>query len=445
MPDYTTLFAAIGKYIKAANQLELWADSTESFSSGGQTFSSADALLSEFASVLDNSADDRERLDRIADLLASVSSSISATRRGVIADLDRYLLTVVRDELGDTSATAAAVCDALARSMLADAETVTGNDVGASTPGDLRPGGNTGDGLLAVSTESDDGTGSLAGDPRVADRAVTVRVVRDAPRDRVNAGNEEFLAQTDDGLSVSLSALPATAFTSANPSDGNRVNNGAFASFDTDVPDGFAVAAGTPGTHILEETGDTFVDGASLNLVGDGIETAIVLTQDLADLDPPLIPGDLVVLSAAIKSSGITTGTIRVELTGTGYSATNAIEIASAWPTAWTQLAVFELLPRPLPPDLQLRIAFEDTPNAGASVWIDHVVLGTPARIPDAGLSLAVISGSEPFLGGTDPDGFVFETTSDDAGVIQSFIRDVYGRGLPSTGGSPTIADSAAL
>lgn len=444
MPDYTSLFTAIGKYVKAANQLQMWAESSETFTSGGQTFAAADVLLSGFASVLDGSADERARLDRLGDLLSSAAASIGAARRAILADLDAYLTTVARAELGDTSPAAAGVVDALARSMLADSETVAANDVSVGSPVPLRPGGNTGDGMLAVWIQSDDGTGTQADDPRVAGRAVTVRVVRDAPRDRVAAGSEEFAVETSDGLQTTAIAFGATGYAGANPSSGNRIDNGSFESFTADLPDGFDAALGTPGTHIFEDDTTSFVGGASLKLVGNGSIAEIALTQDLSELDPPLIPGDLAVVSAAVKASGVTTGTIRIALEGTGYSAANAIEIAAAWPAGWTQLAAFELLPRPLPPDLRLRVSFSGTPNSGATVWVDHVVAGTPARIERAGLALAVLSGPEPFLGGPIPDGFAFETTSDDAGRFQTFFRDVYGRGLPSTDGTPTVDDSLA-
>ena len=58
----------------------------------------------------------------------------------------------------------------------------------------------------------------------------------------------------------------------------------------------------------------------------------------------------------------------------------------------------------------------------------------------DAGISFQVASGTTPFASG---DMFYFSTISDDAGVIQSGLRDRLATVLPASG-SPTISDDIA-
>lgn len=58
----------------------------------------------------------------------------------------------------------------------------------------------------------------------------------------------------------------------------------------------------------------------------------------------------------------------------------------------------------------------------------------------DAGISFQVASGTAAFV---DGDLFYFTSTSDDAGVVQSGLRDRLGAVLPASG-SPTISDDIA-
>lgn len=111
---------------------------------------------------------------------------------------------------------------------------------------------------------------------------------------------------------------------------------------------------------------------------------------------------------------------------------------AAALPTTWSLRHFWIVLPDSLPDDFELVLKWTGTPTNAKSLYIDDAVF-KPADY-GGGIAVAVVRGAVPFV---RDDRFSWDVANDNAGVFQTFFRDVFGFQLPSSA-SPTIADALA-
>lgn len=219
------------------------------------------------------------------------------------------------------------------------------------------------------------------------------------------------------------------------------LNNPDFEQFTTpNVPDGWTIVAGTPGTSILENMDLANVSHGlkSLHFAATG-GASIEVSQGLSF---GTVNGkQRYFVSAQIKAdASIAAGTLTIQFEGTGYTpgATEKIEIApGSLPTAFDTRGFFVTMPASPPRDFKLVIRWSGTPTSGKSVYIDD--LGIAPVSYGGGVGIAIVRG--PILFGRG-DRFTFSVTNTE-GVFQKAFREMFGVQLPSSS-SPTISDALA-
>ena len=189
----------------------------------------------------------------------------------------------------------------------------------------------------------------------------------------------------------------------------------------------------------------------SLVFIGDGSQATIEISQtiDQSSLDTYR----RYCILAQVGKSGIAavaSGTLTIQLEGTGYTATaaekielNAAALAGLGGTnidygSYTLQSCYINMPTDIPSDLKLVVKVTGTLTDTARVLIDNMAFGPVTYF--GGTHVVLSSGTDKWFVG---DKVTWTVANNNAGVIQTFFRKAFRLQLPSSA-SPTIADSLA-
>lgn len=435
MPNYTAIFEVLGRFARAFTQIENLALRNLSFSGGGETFRSLDKLREDFIDVLNDTPDERDRLDAVA-----VLSDASRVARGWGTQLEHSLNAWLRDglarELDTEGAPRETILRALQRAMHDDGESVAANAVSLGNVN--ADANNTGNAACYVGKQTVDPGETLVDDERIRNQRVAIECVRDNAHHRVPVGQEEFRIRPERGAAVGTRVIPVTfgAVTDAR----NAITDGAF---EDESGGGFDHWSAESGAAVFSrDTSTKLFGGGSLKLTGDGA-TAGDLRQDLGDREPPLESGRTFALGAWVHVGGYSAGDVNIDLLVDGTPSSLTLTVDGSTPTGqWLHLGGFEYLPRgSFPNKVEVRIRCSSDFNG--AVYIDGVSLAPATVVSHAGVRVAIFQGDDAPQAVPISDRYTLDTTSDDGGAFQVFARDRLGIALPSSG-TPTISDSLA-
>lgn len=412
-------------------------------------------LPAELKAIADlfEAADMTDQIDGLYDFYERLRDAQTADRRRLAAVWDAILTDrdSVLDELAITQTDVRSVLVALVRRMLDDAETVDRSTVAIGAV--AADAGNTGTGTILLTKRLDGYSAPVRGGPVVlsyagmdSELAVTETMRFEvstsagagavAGRESVRwTGAQRF--QDFDWRGEGSGPGPTLAVEAG----GGILGDGGFELWtDTNTPTRWALAHGAlAGTHVFRYA-TPYRGTYALELRGDGVATEMGVSQSVAGrLDPLRL---YCLHCRAKRSTGAATGSFRVWLEGTGYTAgaANTVEVTvAALTTSYVLYSTFVLMPATVPSDLAAHVeVFDDVLESGESVFVDEVTL-QPA-VYHGGIAAAAVAGAvDPVRG----DRWTSAVTNDGAGVFQEFFRRKYKVQLPSSG-TPTIADSLA-
>lgn len=434
MPDYTSIFEALGVFARAFRQIDNLADRDLEITQSGHTFRSLDRLRKQFIDVLNDSGAERDTLQVIA-LLHTAAETARGWAVPLDAALDAWLAAALAPELDAQGASREQLLHGLARAMLADAESVAPNDVSVGAP--APDAANAGDAACYVSGSTVNAAESVIDDERIQTQRIVLECVRDNARHRVPVGQEEFRIRPEIGRAVHTRVIPVTSGDFADAR--NAVLDGAFEAYDAGFTH-WSLEAG--GGVFSRDTGKKLFGTGSLKITGDG-GTAADLRQDLADRSPAIESGRYFALGAWFYVASHTAGSVTVDLLVDGNASTLALTIDGSTPTAeWLHLGGFEYLPRASFPN-KVVVRIRCSADFDGVVHVDGPSLAPAAEVLHAGLRVALFQGALAPQAGAIADRYTIDTSSNDAGAFQTFARDRLGIALPSNA-TPTIDDSLA-
>lgn len=434
--NYSTVFGRIGKIVKHFNLFEAIADAT------------VPAMVSDVATAF---ALQRPPVASLENDAASMKTSTDAWRTTLVQYARDYFLTAeIVDDLRVVSNNVDDVVTAMIDRMVADGASINASAVTLGTP--TADAGNTGSGVLFASTLLDGINSPVSGfrirrayagllsQLCVPSETVTAICTADSFTDRRPTGEESFQLSgaVNRGQPISYVTEGSGSGPTFQTVEGlTLLNNGDFEAFTSNSPDDWTIVTGVAGTHIFMSTSEHWRDAASLRLLGDGVLSAIQLTQAVT-----VTPLELMAISVWIKAdAGISAGTLAIRFIGTGYTASSSekIEIApAALPTSWTHYKAFVVPPADLPTDWKLSIEWSGSPQSARNVYLDSLTVSKPQY--HGGVAYAISAGDIDFVRG---DRFSITTANSQSGVFQEFFRRAFNCQLPSSG-APTILDSLA-
>jgi hypothetical protein len=253
------------------------------------------------------------------------------------------------------------------------------------------------------------------------------------------AGQEQFQLV---GSQPRLSTWDVTQGGSGNgptitTTDGSGIlTNGGFENWTSNTPQGWTITNGAAGTNVFQDTVTFFTGLSACKFVGSGIGTIAMSQQINQNLNALQMYCCTVYV---LGNSGITGGTLTIELTGTGYSAGASEKIvlnntALAALTSWTGKKFFVLMPA-FVPVLSMTVSITGT-LAGGDVWIDGMGFGPVTYF--GGIGVAIASGGRASQQG---DQYTWDVSNDNGGAFQSFFKRGFRIQLPSSA-SPSISDA---
>lgn len=234
---------------------------------------------------------------------------------------------------------------------------------------------------------------------------------------------------------------------------GTLLTNGGLDTYTVaDIPDGWSILAGTPGTDI--ESDSSTVYGASANSLRfnegaalSGIAQQVALTQRTAYLCSAWVRTSGSGASAGVLSLDLDdgAGTIIADDTATNNAAATTLSGLTA--ATWTLVTAVFRTPRILPVTTRLRVRLT-TAIADADLNIDRVILSPMTRAYSGGPLVGIHAGAVPFSAG---DSWTVTTANNRGGASDNatfqalfdrlFGMSEFGLVLPSNA-SPTIADT---
>ena len=252
------------------------------------------------------------------------------------------------------------------------------------------------------------------------------------------------------GAAAGLRAVDASQ---PSGSGGQVLAGGDFESWTVaNVPDGWTVRVGVPGTDTLQSASE-YTGASALALPGGG-SVATALDQSFgANGVAPVLPATQYAFNLwASVTSVPAAGTLEAALVdGSGAvlldAAGNPASVAVSLPTLSTTYApVGGMLrtPRVLPALTRFRLRLSSPLSSGSTLLVDRAALARPTRLYAGGPRAAVFSGSTPMVAG-DAWTLATSATPGTGGFALLFerlfaMRDL-GLLLPSSG-SPTIPDA---
>jgi hypothetical protein len=440
--SYSNLFADLGKLVKHYNEVAVLQAGFVTRRTG-----------------IEDQFESTTQLDKVANLLnASVTAASSMKAyRSQLVDMATLRLCDQSTILGELDISTASFTDVI-RAFIAkmaldtasiDASVVTIGTVTAAA-------GNVGNGSVYCTKVLDGATAPGAGMAIIPTYAgvnselslpqtMTVECIADSYSNGRATGSERFSVNGENAAADRLdqpelgSGVGPTTDTVATST---IISNGTFESFPTtNTPASWTIAAGVVTDNILKDATNFYRGQFGLKLLGDGVATAITLTQ----VPTTMIPLKRYLVSFRYKASATQTSgqTFEVKFTGTGYTAPagqKSTILGDVLATTSTLVTFEVLVPANRPTDWKLSISISGTPVSTKYVTIDDVFVAPLAW--HNGLGFAVIPGSTPFVKG---DKFTTAITNNVAGDFQEFFRRNYGVQLPSNNaGAETIADTLA-
>jgi hypothetical protein len=218
------------------------------------------------------------------------------------------------------------------------------------------------------------------------------------------------------------------------------------------IPDGFHLGVGTAGTTILQSTGQFYDGASSLSFVGTSSEHTSVQTRFGTDFKASAAPLTQYAVNLWAKVDVVpAAGVLSVELVdGSGTQLLDAQGNASVFTvslpgltTSWAAINGFLRTPRVLPSQVWLRLRLSTALSTGSTLFMDRCALCQPNSAYFGGVPIAAFSGNVNWVQGDT----AFVTVANAFnGILQSNFDRLFsmrnnGLILPSTAGSPTLAD----
>jgi hypothetical protein len=364
--------------------------------------------------------------------------------------------TVIRTVRADKPTAAGSLGEALAevvRQMAAGSQTVARS----TTTATAAAGTNQGNGVCVISPKRGDGLLNELVLPEV----VRLECTADSFGGGRAAGQEGFtyFGQVGNPADVWGYDWPqgsgvATAFTAVSPAT-DLLTNGDMEAYTTaNVPDSWAVESGTPGTHLLQDTGVFYDALSSLKLPGSATLAGISQSPNASLTGQTPYAVVLWVRTSGVPAAGVLTvdltdasGTVTQDAQVANNSFTQSLPALAA--ATWTPISGVFRTPKAIPSGLKLRVRLTTALSTGTSLNVDRVMLAPLAAPYAGGPGLAVLSGAAPFAAS---DMFTLTMTNDRASASynatwqalfdRAFGMRALGLQLPSTSGSPTQADT---
>ncbi|MEE9310814.1 MAG: hypothetical protein V3V10_00250 [Planctomycetota bacterium] len=430
MPDYTTIFEVLGQYARAFKTLDNLANRDLKVTSGGETIRSVDKLKREFLDVLNDSASERAALQPV-EILSDASRTIDTWRQQLQGALDHWIISNLAEELGFDGADKQKILLELRRQMLSDSKTVKVNSVTLDSVTTAST--NVGNAVLLAGIKTVDAADTVLENELVFDGTIDLRCIQDAVHDRLPEGHELFRSSVGD-----LRIVPVTVgdFTDAR----NVITDGAF---DKVSGSDFAYWTKISGGSVVSlETTDVQFGTGALKVVGDAT-TALDLQQDLKDRDPSLPSGQFYGLGAWVKVNSYTAGSVTIDLLVDGVASGESLTVDGSTTTgSWLHLAVMTYLPRNVYPNkVKVRVRCSSTFNG--TVLIDGVTLAPTTKLRKSGINAILFQGVDAPQSQPVADRYGVDTSSDDLGSFQTFLRNELAVAMPSAA-SPTVSETLA-
>jgi hypothetical protein len=252
-------------------------------------------------------------------------------------------------------------------------------------------------------------------------------VTNDAQSGSAVAGQETINFQGQQSVSPSLSWLyPAgsgasrsitciNANSSQNSGTQNNLYNSNFEiwSGTPNVPNGWNVQVGTPGTTILQSSAHIYDGSFALKIVGNGAElTSIYETFSLSGvsggtrirIQPStqyavnLMAYVDVVPAAGAAQIALVDENNNIINDSNGVPNNIAVTLTTASAAVWAPINGFFRTPRVLPSSIAVRIGLSIPMSVGSNLWIDHMALAQPVQFYQGGPSLAAFSLNENLI-----------------------------------------------
>jgi hypothetical protein len=327
----------------------------------------------------------------------------------------------------------------------------------------------TGNGVIALTTKRFDGLIQQ----NIFAEVGPIKCIRDSQTGGAAAGSEQFQFAGDQSesnpwgydwpLGSNGSAFLTAADASINSATNSLLYNGSMELWTVaNVPDGFVVVAGAPGTDILKSTAQHYDGLASLEFVGGG--TAPNLTQlfgaatSLLGTTVTVKPDTQYCLNFWAKCDVVpAAGVLTIDLIDNTNTVINddqsvsnsfAVTLHTGITTSFAAYNGFFRLPRVLPASVSLRVRLSTGMSGGSNLFIDRMCMTPSTPLYQGGPEAAIFSGSIPFI---RPDGFNLTMANNRATATygttwQAFFSRLFpmtqfGLILPYSG-SPTILDS---
>lgn len=430
MPDYTSIFEVLGQYARAFKTINNLAQRDLKVGSGDDVIRSLDKLKREFLDVLNDSPLERSALQPL-EIISDAVRMTSAWKQQLEGALEYWIVNNMAPELGITGAAKTVVLLELRRQMNADAKSVNANIVALDSV--TASASNVGNAALLASIKTVNDSETVVDNELVKDSVIELRCVQDAVHDRLPEGHELFRSVFGD-----LRVIPVTIGDFVDSR--NVIADGSFDKLSAADFTYWTKVSG--GSVASQETSDIQFGVGALKIVGDA-STALDLQQDLKDRDPALPAGQFYGFGLWIKVSTYTAGSVTIDLLIDGVESTESLVLDGSTTTGqWLHEAVMIYLPRTVYPNkVKARIRCSSTFNG--TILIDGVTLAPATKLGASGIQGVLFQGKEAPQSSPLADGYVIDTSSDDAGSFQVFIRDELQVALPSSG-SPTFSDTLA-
>jgi hypothetical protein len=289
------------------------------------------------------------------------------------------------------------------------------------------PGTNVGNGVVLMTTKRGDGSTQ---DNLFAENGI-LTCTGDTQNGTATSGSEPWLYRGDEAPTSDLgfdwpgASGANTGYTTVDSQAAGGLSLLAGGNFDTytvaNIPDGWAVGVGTPGTHIFSEGTSKYRGANALKFLGDGA-TKPSIRQTLTNLKPNRVYG----LNLFARSGGVLTTADSLTLSLVDGSNNvisddkgNAVRFAvalSALTTTYASVKGSFYTPKTLPAVVKLQIETSPAVNlvTGEAVYIDEAALVEMAPLYSGGPYMAAFAGSVPFM---TNDTFAVATTNNHNGA----------------------------
>lgn len=446
------LFTRLGKLAGLAEAVRLHQSDLKTRIAGVMAeYSSTDAYM-----VADLAANLEARLAQAGTILADIQAAAETTLIETCAEDSTVSSTGIMEARDVRSALLY-----LVRAMKAQSETVQETTVTKAAVTAIA--GNTGNGTVLYSNIPPIALGSSSASlPNVRSERLEVRCIEDAQSKFIRAGAERFQVRGLPAYANLDYRFPGGSGTrleyrSVDPAAGtgaryeNLIRNGGFENFTSNVPDYFTVNVGTAGTHFASENSVVNRGSFAFRFIGNGATLASIEQKLIDETGSPLsLVSDRLYCLAVIArmSAAPSAGVVRVSVMNTTTStpitgATFNISYTIGTTYVWSH--VFFRAPLSLPNAMSVRIEQTTAINAGATMYLDSLVLCEAQQIAPGGTGIVIVPGSANWVLN---DTLLIQNTNNAEGEWNREIDRLFqmyelGLLLPSAAsGSETILDS---